>query len=536
MAERNDGYGQHSIGYLGSVAILFSNGPAMLILAPLFQSAGWLTPTVLMLLMTFVASFASDALVECMASVGQNGDLQRRYEYSTLVKIYFPKQPWCYWTTVVLFNCSLISLNAGSIISSAQSIDFLAADLGWDGALELFPDFGFTVATTGESSSSTPFGNNVLVISFGYLIIFVLGGGLSFLNLDENVYLQTCSFLTNIAILLIWVVMWCMLGLHPNRVPVVTVDQAPVVGAIVFNYAFVLMIPSWANELSKGASVHGPVWWSTIIATVVFIMLGAFGGMALDFRHDEDLLGAMSALPNISPGFSSLGKWTASLLPILTVVPGIPIFSVLTRYSLMNSGFCGKHWANVWAIGIPYTVAVFFYAGAGLADVINWTAILFNGSVNFVIPFILYLRMLQLRFYNRLDDIVPPPDVGDECCVDYEPVPQMEESGETERVLVVTHDDQELPSSSKLDLITLKIDPEKPDWLAPTIQDGGATPIVQTAWLTSFRAYPQQLESILEPWICGAAQLVTMVVLLILALSLSLAQSICSFVSCSLDS
>lgn len=536
---RSDGYGSHTIGYLGSIAILFSNGPAMLMLPSLFQSAGWFIPTLLMILMTVISSVASDALVESMAAVGKNYDLERRYEYPTLIEIYFPKQKWFFWLTVVLFNAALIALNIGSIITAAQSIDFLAAYLGWDGALQLYPKAGFVAVSSG-GMASTPFGNDVIVISLGYMLILLLGGGLSFLNLDENVFLQTASFLFNILILGIWIVMWCMLGLEPSRIPFLTDHQAPVVGSIVFNYAFVLMIPSWANELTKGASVHGPVWWSTIIATVVFLLLGVFGGAALSFQRDEDLLGAMGSLPNLYPGFSALGKVTATLFPIVTVIPGIPIFSVLTRYSLMNSGFCSKNWANFWAIGIPYLITIPLYAGHGLASVINWTAILFNGSINFIIPFIIYLRMLQLRHYNLLHAIVPKSEIGDECCVEYEPIPDpkkglQNDEEEKSRTLLLSSSDFIIPSSEQQQVLS----PQQQDQIDRNAiqalqnvqfdeeENSQPTPRRRSNWLKHFRAFPPPFDRWMEPWIFGLILLVTMVVLNVLALALSFEQFIC---------
>ena len=522
VQRRSDGYGNHTIGYLGSIAILFSNGPAMLVLPSLFQSAGWFVPTLLMLLMTVISSVAADALVECMAAVGKNYDLQRRYEFPTLVEIYFPKQRWFFWLTVVLFNLSLIALNIGSIITAAQSIDFLAAYLGWDGALQIYPNCGLIETSVG-GSASTPFGNDVIVISLGYLIILLVGGGLSFLNLDENVYLQTASFLSNIIILCIWVVMWCILGLDGSRIPFLTEHQAPVVGSIVFNYAFVLMIPSWANELSKNSSVHGPVWWSTIIATVVFLMLGAFGGAALTFDRDEDLLGAMGSLPDILPGFSALGKVTATLFPIITVIPGIPIFSVLTRYSLMNSGFCNKNWANLWAIGIPYLFTIPLYAGQGLAAVINWTAILFNGSINFIIPFILYIRMLQLRHYDLLDAIAPAPEVGDDCCVDYETIPDPDKKLKSSSWAETLETDPLVPPQSNIPQSSIQ---------QSSIQQSDPILVIEKDWLVDFRTYPTVLANYMKPWIFGLSLFVTMVVLNIVALALSFEQFVCYLIQC----
>lgn len=74
-----------------SCVLNFNNitGPAVIVLPLLFQQAGWLVPTVGMLVMWVCSSFAATMLTESMQRIPGNHEFQHRYEYSTLVRHYF---------------------------------------------------------------------------------------------------------------------------------------------------------------------------------------------------------------------------------------------------------------------------------------------------------------------------------------------------------------------------------------------------------------------------------------------------------------
>ena len=57
------------------------------------------------------------------------------------------------------------------------------------------------------------------------------------------------SFATLIFIVVTWVVTFIMTGLHTDYVPLVSDNQSQVVGTVLFNYAFVITVPSWVNDL-----------------------------------------------------------------------------------------------------------------------------------------------------------------------------------------------------------------------------------------------------------------------------------------------
>lgn len=49
-------------------------------------------------------------------------------------------------------------------------------------------------------------------------------------------------------IFLEWFVNFFLVGLDFSRVPIFGSNQSQVLGTIIFNYAFVITVPSWVNE------------------------------------------------------------------------------------------------------------------------------------------------------------------------------------------------------------------------------------------------------------------------------------------------
>ena len=52
------------------------------------------------------------------------------------------------------------------------------------------------------------------------------------------------------------------------------------------------------------------------------------------------------------------------MFPIAALLSGIPVFSIIIRYNLINEGV-PKLWANMFAVVFPWAVSLFFYAGEG---------------------------------------------------------------------------------------------------------------------------------------------------------------------------
>lgn len=100
----------------------------------------------------------------------------------------------------------------------------------------------------------------------------------------------------------------------------------------------------------------------------MFLSLGILSswgrGYSEAFLSGQDLLAAVSASP-ISNGASLAASY---LFPIVALLSGIPVFSIIVRYNLMENGV-RKTWANFWAVFFPWAAALCVYSGSLLNDV-----------------------------------------------------------------------------------------------------------------------------------------------------------------------
>ena len=63
-------------------------------------------------------------------------------------------------------------------------------------------------------------------------------------------------------------------GLEFSRVPAFGESYRTMLGSIIFNYAFIVMVPSWLNEKRAEVSVNKTVWTATITSTILYLAGG----------------------------------------------------------------------------------------------------------------------------------------------------------------------------------------------------------------------------------------------------------------------
>ena len=96
-------------------------GAAIVALPLVNQQAGWVTPTICILFVFVISSFASTMLVEAMQRIPGNSGLTQRWEFCAIVGHYFGDKAQSF--TAVLYNVSLQSTNVAAMIVSAQILD-----------------------------------------------------------------------------------------------------------------------------------------------------------------------------------------------------------------------------------------------------------------------------------------------------------------------------------------------------------------------------------------------------------------------------
>jgi hypothetical protein len=181
-------FGAKTIGFWSSCCLNLNNvmGAAIVALPMVNQQAGWLTPTICIVFVFVVSSFASTMLVEAMQRIPGNAHLTQRWEFCAVVGHYHgPRaQRICSW----LYNISLQSTNVAAMIVSAQLLDVLIIfTCGRSVALDyhVFPP----AFITSEKSLADPWLTQ-WVISAGFLISMAIAIPLGYINLEENMKFQ----------------------------------------------------------------------------------------------------------------------------------------------------------------------------------------------------------------------------------------------------------------------------------------------------------------------------------------------------------
>eukprot|EP01111_Echinosteliopsis_oligospora_P016592 TRINITY_DN6958_c0_g1_i1.p1 TRINITY_DN6958_c0_g1~~TRINITY_DN6958_c0_g1_i1.p1 ORF type:complete len:510 (-),score=78.98 TRINITY_DN6958_c0_g1_i1:2-1531(-) len=395
------GFGEKDISFFGGFSLLVMNmtGPAMMNIPAIFQAAGWFTPVLLIVIMTVLSSFACTFLVEAMSNVPGNERFEGRAEVATLAKLFFP--PWAYWLTQALLFISLQANNIAAIVVSAQVMDETLYNIfHWDIALDL-TTFKFVELHRGAVMHGNSLFPETYIISLGFLIILALSIPLGYFNLDDNIIVQEICFVSLCVICIEWVIAFSVSGLTPSMTPVYTnvAGQGQVIGTIIFNYAFAMCIPSWVNEMKSGISINKSIWWSNVLSSVMFFAIGLFGAWFACYSVTNDIL---EIIPNWNKnaGMQLPNLITVYSFPLVSLVSGIPVLSIIIRYNLVKSGICRKKWANVWGVILPWVISVPFYTGTSFSTMINWVSLLVNGPINFIIPMLLYIISLKTKERN----------------------------------------------------------------------------------------------------------------------------------------
>ncbi|KAI7827514.1 hypothetical protein BC939DRAFT_378198, partial [Gamsiella multidivaricata] len=380
------------ISFWGGLALLISNmtGPGLVTLPIVAQSAGWL-PTVLVFgLVGILSALSSLFICEAMTEVPGNEHLQSNVEFSNLVLCFFGKR----YHLLVQIICFLAmqTTNIASIAVSAQLFDNLLIKIFHRTCgIQVYPNAAL-VCVSEQLSSASPF-TGVMIMTAGVLLSISMILPLGLLKLSENIWVQLLSFILILLIVLQWIVTFCLHGLDSTLVPAVGSDISQTFGTILFNYAFVTTVPSWANAKQPNVSIHKTVGWGVGITTIIYAVVAILGGMAYQISSDSSLIQAI----NSSPDVTILSLITGYTFPIAALITSIPINIIVIRYNLIQAGTCSLFWANIAAGVLPWLVAIPCMTGSGLTKVINWSSLFLVSTANFIIPLVLYIYSKKYR-------------------------------------------------------------------------------------------------------------------------------------------
>ncbi|CAJ0631955.1 16701_t:CDS:10 [Entrophospora sp. SA101] len=331
------------ISFLGSVALLVSSmtGPGLVTIPLLFQTAGWLIPMICVAIVIMLSATASLFLCEALSAIPGNNNFQKKIEFSSLSTLLISNKYKCLMMQCILF-ISIQSINIACIILSAQTMDSLMISLlGKTCGIGIYPDSG-VFCVYKQLPDGSPFGDKTM------LVTFVMPLGL--MDLVDNVRIQI------------------------EFVPIIGDDISQVVGTILLNYSFIITIPSWINDLNPNVSIRKSIFYSIIISTVIYLLLGIFGGMS----YKMDLSSNIISIINDSNERSIISLITTYLFPLAILITSIPVYTIIIKYNLIRNNYCGKNLANILSSALPWIIIIPFQTGYWLNVFMNWTTLIFT--------------------------------------------------------------------------------------------------------------------------------------------------------------
>ncbi|RIB01852.1 hypothetical protein C2G38_2255946 [Gigaspora rosea] len=377
----------NGISYFGSIALLVSSmtGPGLVTIPILFQSAGWFVTIGAFIFISILSCAASLMLCEAASSIKGNEKFQRQIEFSHLTAILVSDKRKRFLIQICLF-VSLQSVNIASILLSAQSMDTLFISLfGKTCGLGVYPHSGFYCVDQ-QGDYNSPFGTNYMVATLGFIVTLVMVVPLGIFSLADNVKIQIASFIGLISILAAWFITFFKHGLIDSYVPVLGNNMSQVIGTVLFNYAFIVTVPSWVNDLNPKVPIRRSVLYSTSISTAVYILLGLIGGMAFQIDPNSDIITVI----NKSDQKNWLTIASTYIFPVAVLITSIPVYTIVIRYNLTRSGHCKGALATFLSSVLPWIVVMPFQTGRWLNEFVNWTNLFFTSVSNFIVPFYLY--------------------------------------------------------------------------------------------------------------------------------------------------
>merc|ERR1719433_83962 len=122
-----------------------------------------------------------------------------------------------------------------------------------------------------------------------------------------------------------------------------------------------------------------------VYVVLTYTVVGVIGGMAYKpfYTSDENLFSKLSA------GGSILGRATVTAYPMLQNFTSIPVFSILIRYNLLQSGLPAAT-ATLIAVALPWALSVPFYTGSGFDTIAEYGGLVTSSVINFIVPVVLY--------------------------------------------------------------------------------------------------------------------------------------------------
>lgn len=178
-------------------------------------------------------------------------------------------------------------------------------------------------------------------------------------------------------------------------------DWGGLFGVILFNFALVIAVPAWLYEKEASVDVPTVIHGSSALTLVLYMLVGGLGVLSMPNVSDNMLESMESGVYGVS---LQIG---ASIFAFLIIGLGIPLFSVLTRYSLVGSGSFETKAANLLAVYFPFGVGWLLYQGEGVTNLLSWGGVICTSLVAFILPLLVSLHTVEEFEHHGSIEVYP---------------------------------------------------------------------------------------------------------------------------------
>lgn len=329
-------------------------------------------------------------------------------EYAETFRSFWGKKSFVF-AQLVFFVC-ITCLNISSIVDTAQTVDTalgnfkgtIGLQISWNPEDDFFGfvDWRESECTDDMRAKGTclPFFDDgkpsSIILTLGYMICVAIFLPMALLDLKENAAWQILGFIVLLLASFQFCVVFLFHGLDFSNVSLWGEDWSGLFGVILFNFALVIAVPAWLYEKEASVDVPTVVNGSSALTLVLYILVGALGALSMPNVSDN-------MLESMESGVYGIGlQIGASIFAFFIIGLGVPLFSVLTRYSLVGSELCSTRTANLLAVYFPFGIGWLLYQGEGVTELLSWGGVICTSIVAFILPLLVSLHTVEEFEYH----------------------------------------------------------------------------------------------------------------------------------------
>lgn len=265
-------------------------------------------------------------------------------------------------------------------------------------------DFGaICVSTTvADASSPSPFQETMMLVTLGFIIALILSSPFFFYDLDQSILLTVASAFVALVVMFVWIGLSTDAGLILDRVPLsspFSITYVQTMGTIMLNLGCATVVPSWINIKSNLVRTQSVMWTTLVASTAFYLIIGIFFALGFPSNDSNNSLQALIQLG--SPTW--LCKASVAVYAYMMLLPSVPVNFIVSFQNLTQNKVMGRKSAYVVAFIVPILVCIPLQTRNYLFLFLTWSSLIFNSSVNFILPLVIYIKSVAFRrsFHDR---------------------------------------------------------------------------------------------------------------------------------------